>query len=214
MQENGKFPSQTQQNPKGTHRVASANEAAPMMDEVKAIITLRSGEKVDQPIPKPLDATKEQQEKESERIVIKEDMMKKSMPPSFPPALRGKKEVNNPTEIFEVLRHVKVNSPLLDMINQALAYSKFLKDLCTVKRGLNVNKIAFLTEQVSSIIKCRTLVKYKDLRFPAISVNIGGTYVEKALLDLGASVNHTLLSLQTVRVGRIKAYHNHLIFGR
>ena len=46
--------------------------------------------------------------------------------------------MNNPTEIFEVLRQVKVNIPLLDMIKQVLAYAKFLKDLCTVKRGLNV----------------------------------------------------------------------------
>ena len=47
VQENGKFPSQTQQNPKGIHQVASASEAAPKMDEVKAIITLRSGKEVD-----------------------------------------------------------------------------------------------------------------------------------------------------------------------
>ena len=86
------------------------------MDEVKVIITLRSGKEVDQPIPKPLDATKEQQAEELEQIVIKEDMMKKSMPPPFPQALRGKKRVNNPIEIFEVLRQVKVNIPLLDMI--------------------------------------------------------------------------------------------------
>ena len=32
-------------------------------------------------------------------------------------------------------------------------------------------------------------MKYKDPRCPTISVNIGGTCVEKALLDLGASVN-------------------------
>ena len=32
-------------------------------------------------------------------------------------------------------------------------------------------------------------MKYKDLGCPTISVNIGGTCVEKALLDLGASVN-------------------------
>ena len=115
------------------------------MDEVKAIITLRSGKKVDQPMPKPLDATKEQQGKEPERIVIKEDMMKKSMPPPFPQALKGKKRVNNQTEIFEVLRQVKVNIPLLDLIKQVLAYAKFLKDLCTIKRGMNVNKTTFLT---------------------------------------------------------------------
>ena len=43
-------------------------------------------------------------------------MMKKSMPPPFPQALRGKKRVNNPIELLEVLRQVKVNIPLLDMI--------------------------------------------------------------------------------------------------
>ena len=52
-----------------------------------------------------------------------------------------------------------------------------------------MNKKAFFTEQVSAIIECKTPVKYKDLGCPTISVNIGGTSVEKALLDLGASVN-------------------------
>ena len=61
--------------------------------------------------------------------------------------------------------------------------------MCTVQRGLNVDKKAFLTEQVSAIIQCKTPVKYKDPGCPTISVNIEGTCVEKALLDLGASVN-------------------------
>ena len=91
--------------------------------------------------------------------------------------------------MLEVLRQVKVNIPLLDMIKQVPTYAKFLKDLCTVKRGLNVDKKAFLTEQVSAIIQCKTPVKYKYLGCPTISVNIGGSCIEKALLDLGASVN-------------------------
>ena len=91
--------------------------------------------------------------------------------------------------MLEVLRQVKVIIPLLDMIKQVPTYAKFLKDLCTVKRGLNINKKAFLTEQVSAIIECKTPVKYKDSGCPTISVNIGGISVEKALLDLGASVN-------------------------
>ena len=77
--------------------------------------------------------------------MIKEDMMKKSMPPPFPQALRSKKKVNNQTEILEVFRQVKVNIPLLDMIKQVPTYAKFLKDLCMVKRGLNIDKKAFLT---------------------------------------------------------------------
>ena len=58
-----------------------------------------------------------------------------------------------------------------------------------MKRGLNVDKKAFLIEQVSAIIQSKNLVKYKDPRSPTISVNIGGTCVDKALLDLRASVN-------------------------
>ena len=112
MQEKGKFPSQTQQNPKGVHEIADSSETAPKMDEVKAVITLRSGKKIEQSMPKPLDDAKEEQEEEPEMIVIKEDMMKKSMPPPFPQALRDKKRVNNPSEILEVLRQVKVNIPL------------------------------------------------------------------------------------------------------
>ena len=75
------------------------------------------------------------------------------------------------------------------MIKQVPTYAKFFKDMCIVKIGLNVEKKAFLTEQVSVIIQCKTPVKYKDPSCPTISLNIGGTCVEKALLDLGASVN-------------------------
>ena len=106
--------------------------------------------------------------------------MKKSMPPPFPQALKGKKKASNHTEILEVLRQVKVNIPLLDMIMQVSTYATFLKDLCTLKRGLNVD---------SSIIQHKTPVKYKDPMSPTILVNIGGTCVDKALVDLGASVN-------------------------
>ena len=58
-----------------------------------------------------------------------------------------------------------------------------------MKKGLSINKKAFVTKQVSAIIQCKTPIKYKDSRCPTILVNIGDTYVEKTLLDLGASVN-------------------------
>ena len=122
-------------------------------------------------------------------MVTKEPAGRNSTPPPFPQALKAKKKDINKAEMQELLRQVKFNIPLLEMIKQVPTYAKFLKDLCTVKRGLNVDKKAFLTEQVSAIIQCKTLVKYKDPGCPTISINIGGTCVEKALLDLGASVN-------------------------
>ena len=103
--------------------------------------------------------------------------------------MREKKKASKQEGILEVLRQVKVNIRLLDMIKQVPTYAKFLKDLCTVKKGLGIDKKAILTEQVSSIIQCKTLVKYKDPGSPTISVNIGGICIDKALLDFRASVN-------------------------
>ena len=98
-----------------------------------------------------------------------------------------------------------VNIPLLDIITQVPAYEKFLKDLCIIKKGLGIDKKSFLTEQVSSIIQCKTLVKYKDPGTPTILVNIGGTCIDKALLELGASVNLLPYSLyRQLGLGELK----------
>ena len=190
VQEKGRFPSQTLPNPKGVHELSFLSEPAPKMDEVQAIITLRSGKEIEHPMPKSARKIREQKEEESKHIIIKEDSMKEIIPPPppppppppFPQALRGKKKASKQEGIFEVLRQVKVNIPLLDMIKKIPSYAKFLKDLCTVKKGLGINKKVFLTEQVSSIIQCKTLLKYKYPGSPTISVNIGGTCKDKALV--------------------------------
>ena len=76
----------------------------------------------------------------------------------IPPApylhrLRTPKKVNNHSEIYELFKQVKLNISLLDAIKQIPSYAKFLKDLCTVKRKLCVNKEAFMAEQSTSLIR-------------------------------------------------------------
>ena len=187
VQERGRFPSQTLPNPKGIHEVGLSNNSG--MDEVKSIITLRSGKEVDQPMPKPVEESRQGEEMQPEHILLEEDSMKYRIQPPFPQALRGKKKATQQAGILEVLRQVKVNIPLLDLIKQVPAYAKNFKDLCTIKRGLGIEKKAFLTEQVSAIIQSKYPVKYKDPGSPTIPVNIGGNCIDKSLLDLGASVN-------------------------
>ena len=169
--------------------MSSFSEPNSRMNEVKVIITLRSGKELPQLGPKAIDPGQKAKETKPEEVMIKQTVEKNKTSPPFPQALKAKKKAINQAEMLEVLRQVKVNIPLLDMIKQVPTYVKFLKDLCIVKRGLNVDKKAFMTEQVSAIIQCKTPAKYKDPGCPTISVNIGGTCVEKALLDLGASVN-------------------------
>ena len=100
------------------------------------------------------------------------------------------------------------------MIKQVPTYAKFLKDLFIVKRGLNVDKKAFLTKQVSAIIQCKTLVKYKDPGCPTISVNIGGIpkgTVEDVLIQVEKfyyPVDFVVLDTEPVAVGvKLCAYH-------
>ncbi|RVW32098.1 hypothetical protein CK203_102415 [Vitis vinifera] len=149
------------------------------VEEVKAVITLRSGKRLINPCLSI---------EEEPRIVIKEDMMKKHMPPPF-------------LKLYMERRELRI-------------HQKFFKfETSEVKRGLHVTKKAFLTEQVSVIIQSKSPVKYKDPGCPTISVNIGGTHVEKALLDLGASVNLLPYSnVQATRTWRIEAHsHNSLL---
>ena len=70
------------------------------MDEVKTIITLRSGKEIEQPMPKPAGETREEEEVEPEHIFFKEDSTKKSMPPPFPQSLRGKKKASKQAGIL------------------------------------------------------------------------------------------------------------------
>ena len=104
MQEKGKFPSQTQPNPRGVHEVSSSSEPNPRIDEVKAVITLRSGKEVEHPVPKPAEEGQKAKETEPEEEVIRENVVKKSTPPPFPQALKAKKKAINQTKMLEVLR--------------------------------------------------------------------------------------------------------------
>ena len=90
VQERGRFPSQTLPNQKGVHEVGSSSNSR--MDEVKAIITLRSGREIEQPVPMTTEETRKEKEADPERVIISEDPVKKAMPPPFPQAFRGKKK--------------------------------------------------------------------------------------------------------------------------
>ena len=135
---------------------------------MKVVVTLMSGGEVKPSAPKSAVEDPKVVEPELEDEAPKGDTMNKSTPPPFPQALRNKKKAINQTQILEVLRQVKVNIPLLEMIKQVPTYAKFLKDLCIVNRGFIVNKKAFLTKQFSTIIERKIPVKYKDPGCPTI----------------------------------------------
>ena len=97
-------------------------------------------------------------------------------------------------KILEIFNKVKINVPLLDIIQQVPSYAKILKDTCTKKRKANVPKKAFLATNISELLSGLISVKYKDPSCPTIACTIGQTEISHALLDLGVSINLLPLS--------------------
>jgi hypothetical protein len=177
------------------------------MDQAKSVITLRSGKVIEKPILEPCEKDDElifegKERVESEHCKEKTD----SLPPlPFPHAVTKQRKVNHNSEIFENFKQVRINIPLLDAIKHVPSYAKFLKDLCTVKRKLNVKNKAFLAEQVSVILQNNNTLKYKDPGCPTISSFIGEYKIERVLLDLGVSVNLLpYLVFQNLNLGELK----------
>ena len=204
QQEKGKLLSQPIQNPQGQNSVGILGPIEGTFEHCKIVTTLRSGKVIDKTIQ-----TKEPiQESQGEpigddevsdkphvpRTNIIDGELEQDKPTHIPPApyphrLRVPKKVSNHSEIYELFKQVKLNIPLLDDIKQILSYAKFLKDLCTVKRKLGVNKEAFMTEQSTSLIRKNLPPKYKDPGSPTISIVVGNSKLGHALVDLRASFN-------------------------
>ncbi|RVW73701.1 hypothetical protein CK203_055002 [Vitis vinifera] len=76
VQEKGRFPSQPHQNPKGIHEMEIHEGELSQVKDVKALITLRSGKKVEPPTPKPHveeeeETKKGRKRKESRKMSVK-----------------------------------------------------------------------------------------------------------------------------------------------
>ena len=84
VQEKGKFPSQTQPNPRGMHELSSSSEPNPRIDEFKAVITMRSGKEIKQLVPRTIEEGQEIKEAEPEEEVTKGNAVKNSTPLPFP----------------------------------------------------------------------------------------------------------------------------------
>ena len=101
--EKGKFPSHTQQNPRGMHEIDSPSDPNARIDEVKAVVTLRSGTELRLAVLEPAKKAPTVVEPLEEEQPAGEEV-KHSVPPPFPQALRKKKNLVNQTEILEGLR--------------------------------------------------------------------------------------------------------------
>ena len=74
-------------------------------------------------------------------------------------------------------------------------YTRFLKEVIAKKRNIVDLETVHLTEECRAVIQSKLPAKLKDPGSVTLLCNLGGGHCEKALCDLGASINLMPLSI-------------------
>ncbi|XP_038693750.1 uncharacterized protein LOC119991476 [Tripterygium wilfordii] len=88
-----------------------------------------------------------------------------------------------------------INIPFAEALEQMPSYAKFMKGILSKKRRLKDYESVQLTEECSAIVQQKLPIKKKDPKSFTIPCTIGSTLIERALCDLGASINLMPLSI-------------------
>ncbi|CAN6719651.1 unnamed protein product [Malus baccata var. baccata] len=206
--EKGKFPSQSEQNPRGMEHYKSYDnrevvhheaeleeeeltESAPLAAKSRSEAISAAG------IPDPSASDKVQsrpnfdanKEKGLGSLFAPSDKPPYKPPLPFPQRQQQRSKDQQCIEFMKTLAKVQINLPLLDAIKHIPSYAKFLNELCSKKKKFLEYENVILTEQCSDVLLHKLPPKKKDPESFTISCTIGSLDFHKVLIDLGASVN-------------------------
>ena len=122
-------------------------------------------------------------------------MTEPNVPIPYPQRLKNNKLDKQFTKFMDVFKKLHINIPFADAYEQMPSYVKFMNDILSKKRRLSYFETVNLTEECSAIIKRKLPHKLKDLGNFTIPCTIGNSIFERALCDLGASINLMPLSI-------------------
>ena len=169
FREQGKLPSSTIVNPKGKFEFANAitlrsgktvetspktsksnqveDEKLQQEDETLDQATTR----VEKTLPQPPRPSKPSNSDKVSPNSINSNLIPPNVP--FPRRFLQSRKEESEKDILDTFRKVQVNIPLLDAIKQVPKYAKFLKELCTTKRGISNKEVVRVSENVSAILQ-------------------------------------------------------------
>nr|GEW61590.1 reverse transcriptase domain-containing protein [Tanacetum cinerariifolium] len=104
-----------------------------------------------------------------------------------------------------MIRAVRINLPLVDVLARMPNYGKFLKEIISNKYKIKQISAAFQSDESSAILQNKVLPKLGDPGSFLIPCNFNKTFSCNALANLGASINfmpyslYAKLSLKTIK---------------
>ncbi|XP_039145642.1 uncharacterized protein LOC120282873 [Dioscorea cayenensis subsp. rotundata] len=98
-------------------------------------------------------------------------------------------------KFLDVFKKLHINIPFADALEQMPSYVKFMKEIISNKKKFQDYEAVALTEECSAILQKKLPPKLKDPGNFTIPYSIGNVVFERALCDLGASINLMPLSI-------------------
>ncbi|KAJ8762220.1 hypothetical protein K2173_007376 [Erythroxylum novogranatense] len=193
----GSLPSTTEANPR-EHAKAILLRSGRQLEEVK-----------DKQKDKKMEKSEEDESRESGKEAIDAPAEKEDHPRLFadpithpvrpripyPQRLKGTQLDKQFGRFLEIFKKLHINIPFVEVIPQMPSYAKFLKEIFSNKRRLEEYATVKLNEECSAILSRKLPPKLKDPGSFTIPCVIGDLHIDKALMDLGASINLMPLSI-------------------
>ncbi|GJV79199.1 reverse transcriptase domain-containing protein [Tanacetum coccineum] len=155
----------------------------------KTPINFDSDDEVDEPTPQPKPKTPK---------TVKETPIPKPYKPKnlYPQRLKIEKMEVQYGKFLDLIRAVRINVPLIDVLARMPNYGKFLKEIINNKHKIEQMLAAFLSDESSAILQNKVPPKLRDPRSFLIPCNFNKAFSCNALADLGASIN--LMSIDVI----------------
>ncbi|GJT29179.1 reverse transcriptase domain-containing protein [Tanacetum coccineum] len=139
--------------------------------------------------------------------LVKETSLPKPYKPKipYPQRLRKEKMEAQYEKFLDMVRAVRINVPLVDVLARMPNYGKFIKELISNKHKIKQISAAFLSDESSAMIQNKVPPKLIDPGSYLIPCNFNKNFSCNALADLGASINlmpyslYSKLSLETLK---------------
>ncbi|GJX55037.1 reverse transcriptase domain-containing protein [Tanacetum coccineum] len=123
----------------------------------------------------------------------------------YPQRLRKEKMKAQYGKFLDMIRAVRINIPLFNVLAGMPNYGKFLKEFVDNKHKIEQISAAFLSDESSAILQNKVPPKLGDPESFLIPCNFNKAFSCNALADLGASINlmpyslYVKLSLETLK---------------
>ncbi|XP_061348796.1 uncharacterized protein LOC133294164 [Gastrolobium bilobum] len=175
-----------------TLRKLAEKNVQPIEEEEPTVIEVQDSEnikeqgdssKTEKSAPKSKESAKSMQKNEGIQPISRARQV------PFPQRLQKQNQKQHFKGFLDILKQLQINIPFVEALQHMPSYIKFMKDILSRKRRIEEFETLALTKECSNIVSTKVPPKMEDPGSFTISYVLGDRYIDRALCDLGSSIN-------------------------